>query len=338
MFSSVNLFVAAQLFLLISSVFSHPQCLDFRPPFELSQPLTFCTEYAAFGCCTQQRDAELEAQFQEILLNNQQIGFAPSACNNYTKTLLCQECSPYAAHVFDAEVDPSAARSTPGLCGTYCEQYYDTCISRQSCSNCDLPPTPSKQDFCDAQTISDMNYCYPELRTNSVLNGDIEREAITEDGCLCLEPFATNLRNPLAFRSPKDGSGRLFIAEQVGVVYAFHRNGSRVSSQPFLDISNRVLITNNAGDERGFLGIAFHPNFGSNGRLFVFYSLRIDGRHHTRVSEMRVASDNPDQVDYNSERVLFNLSQPFANHNGGEVRDTFINHFIRKTIVVTAQL
>ena len=296
---------------------AHPQCLDFRPPFELSEPLTFCSEYASLGCCTRERDAEIRAEFEELLQQQQQQGdCTPASCNNYTKTLMCQECSPYAAHLFDTEADRSQGRNTPGLCRNYCEEYYDQCISQQTCS---AEPLPSKQDFCTDQEISDMNYCYPELLTNAVLNGDIMREAITSDGCLCLEPFTSGLRNPLVFRAPKDRTGRIFIAEQVGVVYALYKNGSRVSNVPFLDISNNVLITANAGDERGFLGLEFHPNFLTNGKLYIFYSVRVNGQHNTRVSEISAGSYLADEVDYTTERILIQLPQPFSNHNGGEV-------------------
>ena len=148
-------------------VSAHPQCLDFQPPFELSEPLTFCSEYASLGCCTRERDAEIRAEFEELLQQQQQGDCTPASCNNYTKTLMCQECSPYAAHLFDTEADPSQGRNTPGLCRNYCEEYYDQCISQQTCS---AETVPSKQDFCDEYEISDVNYCYPELLTNTVLN------------------------------------------------------------------------------------------------------------------------------------------------------------------------
>jgi glucose/arabinose dehydrogenase len=82
--------------------------------------------------------------------------------------------------------------------------------------------------------------------------------------------------------------------------------------EPFVDLSNRVLF----GNERGLLGLAFHPDFAANGRLFVHYSRAGDGA--TVVSELRASTDR-DSADPDSERQLLSVAQPFANHNGGQL-------------------
>jgi glucose/arabinose dehydrogenase len=128
---------------------------------------------------------------------------------------------------------------------------------------------------------------------------------------LRLAEVADGLDTPIGITNANDGSGRLFVNEQDGRVRVIEPDGS-LDPDPFLDISDRVL----AGGERGFLGLAFHPDFEHNGRLFVHYSRAGDGA--TIVSEMQAAPDLR-SADPGSERVLLSLAQPFANHNGGQL-------------------
>ena len=124
---------------------------------------------------------------------------------------------------------------------------------------------------------------------------------------LSFEPFAAGLGNLTFLTHAGDGTGLLYAVEQAGVVRVVERDGS-VRPQPLLDISDRV----SAGGERGLLGLAFHPDYAQNGRLFVHYT---DADGNTAVSEFsRVAEA---QADPASERRIFSLEQPFGNHNGG---------------------
>jgi glucose/arabinose dehydrogenase len=125
-----------------------------------------------------------------------------------------------------------------------------------------------------------------------------------------LERIARGLDSPLALEAaPGDKSGRLFVVERGGRVRILR--GGVVEPEPFVDLRRRVSRNH---DERGLLGLAFHPRFASNGRFYLNYTDR-DG--DTRVVEMRVSADDPDRADPTSERAIFSLEQPFANHNGG---------------------
>ena len=104
------------------------------------------------------------------------------------------------------------------------------------------------------------------------------------------------------------GRGRLFVIEKEGRIRIV--TDGRLAPDPFLDIA---AIVNSRANERGLLGLAFHPNYASNGRFFVFYT---DGRGATVVAEYRVSSD-PNRADPASAQVLLTQTQPFANHNGG---------------------
>jgi glucose/arabinose dehydrogenase len=115
---------------------------------------------------------------------------------------------------------------------------------------------------------------------------------------------------PLGVANAGDGSGRLFVVQQGGQIRIV-RDGNLVA-EPFLDIADRIT----SGGERGLLGVAFHPGFPEDPRLFVDYT---DVNGDTRVSSFRVDPASPDRVDAASEQRLLFVKQPFANHNGGAV-------------------
>ena len=143
---------------------------------------------------------------------------------------------------------------------------------------------------------------------------------MTEEGCLCLEQFASDLKNPLIFRSPDDQSGLIFVGTQIGVIYIYHGDGSK-EDEPFMNLTDVVLTSTYAGDERGLLGLAFHPDYKNNRKFYLYYSLRTGSgnRQHIRISEFLRDSMDPYKADRTSERKILEVKQPYANHNGGEV-------------------
>ncbi len=114
---------------------------------------------------------------------------------------------------------------------------------------------------------------------------------------------------PLFLTASPDDTNRLFVVEQDGRILVV--KGDRVLPTPFLDISKKL----STGGERGLLGLAFHPHFSSNGRLFVNYTRAQDGA--TVIAEYHVTS-NPNQVTLD-ESVLLVIPQPYGNHNGGMI-------------------
>uniref|UniRef100_A0A4W4HGJ8 Glucose/Sorbosone dehydrogenase domain-containing protein n=1 Tax=Electrophorus electricus TaxID=8005 RepID=A0A4W4HGJ8_ELEEL len=146
---------------------------------------------------------------------------------------------------------------------------------------------------------------------------------VVEDpkGCLqlCLTEVANGLRNPVLMLHSGDDTYRMFVAEQLGFVWVFLRDGSRVE-HPFLDLSGDVLTTPWLGDERGFLGMAFHPQHRNNGRFFIYYSILVNSQlEKIRISEMKVSAHDMNMADPNSERILLEIEEPAANHNGGQL-------------------
>jgi glucose/arabinose dehydrogenase len=113
---------------------------------------------------------------------------------------------------------------------------------------------------------------------------------------------------PLAIVAPPDGSGRLFIAAQDGRIWIVSKGV--VSGTPLLDIGGRIT----SGGERGLLGIAVHPRFPADPRVFIDYT---DTDGNTVVSSFRLDSADGSRLDPSSERIIFTTLQPFPNHNGG---------------------
>jgi glucose/arabinose dehydrogenase len=110
------------------------------------------------------------------------------------------------------------------------------------------------------------------------------------------------------------GDGRLFIVEQAGRIQVITGMDQAAVQKPFLDISPKVQD----GGERGLLGLAFHPDYQNNGFFYVNYTLMIGEQLTTHVSRFQVSAD-PGSADPNSEVVLLTVTQPYNNHNGGDL-------------------
>lgn len=121
---------------------------------------------------------------------------------------------------------------------------------------------------------------------------------------------ASGFAQPLLVTNAGDGSGRLFIVGQTGTIHVIE-NG-QVLAAPFLDISSRVGST---GNEQGLLGLAFHPDFAENGYFYLNYT---NQSGNTMVARFSTSAD-PNLADPDSETTLLQVSQPYANHNGGHL-------------------
>jgi glucose/arabinose dehydrogenase len=131
-----------------------------------------------------------------------------------------------------------------------------------------------------------------------------------------IEPAFPNLTfsRPVDLQHPGDGSDRIFVVEQRGVIKVFENSAAVSSVEIFLDIQDLV---NDVGNEEGLLGLAFHPNYESNGYFYVNYTANPPRR--TVIARYRVSAADPNQADRNSAFVLLEFAQPFENHNGGQL-------------------
>jgi glucose/arabinose dehydrogenase len=122
-------------------------------------------------------------------------------------------------------------------------------------------------------------------------------------------------RRPTDLQSPRDGTNRLFVLEQDGVIRVFQNRPGEKNSAVFLDLRSRV---NSEGYEMGLLGLAFHPQFKSQPVFFVDYTASEMARRITRVSRFAV-SKQAGAADAASEETVIEIGQPYANHNGGQI-------------------
>ncbi|NEZ02630.1 PQQ-dependent sugar dehydrogenase [Wenzhouxiangella sp. XN201] len=118
----------------------------------------------------------------------------------------------------------------------------------------------------------------------------------------------------VALRHAGDGSDRKFVVERGGIIQLVDAAGN-VETTPFLNIASQVSTTG----EGGLLGLAFHPAFAGNGRFFVYYTWDNGTGLISRISEFTVSGTDPDVADPSSERVILEVPQDFANHNGGDL-------------------
>lgn len=141
---------------------------------------------------------------------------------------------------------------------------------------------------------------------STAASGSFDPTGMTVDVAVAVDGFDS----PLDVTNAGDGSGRLFVVEQAGRIRVV-KDGALVE-RPFIDITGRIA----SGGERGLLGLAFHPDYPTDPRLFVNYT-DLDG--NTVISSFTFSGTDPDIADPDSETLLMHITQPFANHNGGAV-------------------
>lgn len=153
---------------------------------------------------------------------------------------------------------------------------------------------------------------------------DVEEEHLETVG---VQLIAEGLTGPTHLSvAPGDDTGRLFVTDQVGVIYVVSEEEGITGT--FLDIQDRLVELDPEYDERGLLGLAFHPGYADNGRFFVYYSapdsqtgVTLDDTftYVNRLSEFTVMEGDANAADPASERVLLEIPKPQNNHNGGDI-------------------
>ena len=128
------------------------------------------------------------------------------------------------------------------------------------------------------------------------------------------EVVVDGLDNPLGLISPGDGSGRMFVIEQGGLVRILVDGA--ILPTPFLDLTQQV----NCCGERGLLGLAFHPRFVQNGYFYVDYTESANDQLATVIARYSISPEDANQADPRSEMRLLRIDQPYQNHNGGDIR------------------
>jgi glucose/arabinose dehydrogenase len=135
-----------------------------------------------------------------------------------------------------------------------------------------------------------------------------------------LDQIASGLKAPTMLTTADDGTNRLFVADQPGKIYIVENK--ELLQTPFLDLTSKMVKVNPIYDERGLLGLAFHPNYQTNGRFFVYYSGTKTAEgvdHESIIAEYSVSAENSNLADSASEKIILRVDQPESNHNGGQL-------------------
>jgi len=122
---------------------------------------------------------------------------------------------------------------------------------------------------------------------------------------------------PIVLTHAGDGTNRIFVATQRGVIHTFANNDQARQTKVFLDITDRVIYSDKQNEE-GFLGLTFHPDYKTNGGFVVYYTSKAEPQTSI-ISKFTVSADDPNKADPDSEVILLKIKQPYWNHNGGTV-------------------
>jgi quinoprotein glucose dehydrogenase len=117
---------------------------------------------------------------------------------------------------------------------------------------------------------------------------------------------------PVIFSNAGDGTNRIFVGSQLGVIHVFPNDQSVSETKIFLDIESNVKCDG----EEGLLGLAFHPDYRHNGEFFVYYSAA-EVSPVSIIARFRVSRNDLDKAEANSEHEIMRIKQPHGDHNGG---------------------
>lgn len=172
---------------------------------------------------------------------------------------------------------------------------------------------------CESEFEEELPVAETDLTTTS-------KAAVNKTKAIGLELIADGMASPIGLVPVPDGSDRLFVIDQIGIVWTINAAGTRLD-EPFLDVRDRMIPLNARYDERGLLGLAFHPDFEKNGRLFAYYTAPpnpggpeegASWNNISRISEFTV-SPGANVVNVNTERIILEIDQPQSNHEGGTI-------------------
>jgi glucose/arabinose dehydrogenase len=142
---------------------------------------------------------------------------------------------------------------------------------------------------------------------------DLTLTPIIDDSISLSNAFSSlTFSKPLDLQSPQDGTNRIFVAEKGGVIKSFDNIDATEVVSTFLDISNKTATAS----ELGLLGFAFHPDYKTNGFLYVTYT---PSESLAVVSRFKVSETDANFVEESSETILLEIAQPETNHNGGQL-------------------
>lgn len=285
-----------QFFILLQfldSCFALPLCTDSRAPFTTNSTLQFC-HYNGTTCCNSSGDLVLKKQFESMKISD-------PGCASLVKSILCARCDQFSAELFRVD---SVPRQLPVLCNStispnstqsnqaslnFCSQVWNTC---RNVSILNSPFAASLQGRAGVPTASNSSKLSDLWQSQADFCGALG--GASDDGLSCFDgtPVTLNDTGPptpptglclekiangsyLNMVAHPDGSNRAFFSNQQGKIWlaTIPNLGSGGTleldeSDPFLDLTDQVHFDT----QFGLMGIAFHPNFKENGRLFASFN------------------------------------------------------------------
>lgn len=283
--------------------------------------------YPRVSCCPTRR-----AAYQIVHRRDARIFSTNNTeCSRLLEEIKCAHCSPNAQVLFhspESDKVPLREPHLPRLCQDYCREFYYTCRGH-------IPELfqADVDEFCQYYGRRDGGLCFPDFHRKQTRGqdsnylGDEKVEDINrkhKHNCYCAQVVLSGLRQPVAVVHCGDGSQRLFVLEKEGFVRVLTHN-MELLKEPFLDIHKLVQTGLKAGDERGLLGLTFHPNYKKNGKLYVSYTTNQERwaigphDHILRVVEYTVSRKNPNMVDSRTMRMLIEVAELHRKHLGGQL-------------------
>lgn len=138
-----------------------------------------------------------------------------------------------------------------------------------------------------------------------------------------LQLVTDQVQSPVCMAVPGDGSNRQFVLQKEGRVWIIQHG--KLLAEPFFDVSADMVKVNPAYDERGLLGMAFHPRFKHNGKFYLYFSAPVANpvkgkvNHKSVVAEYQVTKSSSNTASASTKRVVLEFDQPESNHNGGDI-------------------
>jgi glucose/arabinose dehydrogenase/plastocyanin len=153
---------------------------------------------------------------------------------------------------------------------------------------------------------------------------------VKTDTTVDLQSILDGLVSPLGMAVPDDDSGRMFVYDQIGLIYVI-QDGTK-NATPLLDVQSRLVQLNPAYDERGLLGVAVHPSFTQNPLVYTYTSEPTSGDadfpivpadatkdHQSVIAEWRIDPANTNRLDPSTRREIMRIDEPQSNHNAGNM-------------------
>ncbi|MBX7043407.1 MAG: PQQ-dependent sugar dehydrogenase [Ignavibacteria bacterium] len=128
-------------------------------------------------------------------------------------------------------------------------------------------------------------------------------------------PNMPAFNNPIEMTNAGDGTNRVFVVQQRGLIYVFPNDPSASARKTFINNTN----VSQSGSEMGLLGMAFHPNYETNRYFFLSFTFDSAGGTWSRIARYEASSVNPDTALMSTQQIFLTLRQPYSNHNGGKI-------------------